>query len=278
MTNPTIIIPVFEETQVLSFSNYYFDQLKLQPIYALDSKRISRRAEVQKLLGREVAIYENPGSCIEASYQNLAALSPTDWVLRIDCDEIPNPAMIAYCRQFANNPTDAYCGFDRDDLRWNDNRLEKVRVGFAFVDNQFRLFNRNKVKFVNRIHTPGFDVPKWKLPFLPLWNAPRSARIYHLQRPFLTDAERAKKIARYDAAGQDKNSMNGARNPKKIYAGHPFMTKNFKTFLRLGNLKTRPELTPTQRRPFLIEQSERRQMPACKQRPAPALQKNLPIA
>ena len=227
MTNPTIIIPVFEETQALSFSKYYFDQHNLQPIYALDSKRSSRRAEVQKLLGREVAIYENPGNCIEASYQNLASLSPTDWILRIDCDEIPNPAMMAYCSQFAAKPTDAYCGFDRDDLRWNENRLEKVKVGFAFVDNQFRLFNRNKVKFINRIHTPGFDVPIWKLPFCPLWNASRNARIYHLQRPFLTDAERTKKIARYDAAGQDKKFHEWGLKSEKDIRWVPFHDQEF---------------------------------------------------
>ena len=227
MPSPTIIIPIFDEKHVLAFSNHYFGLHNLQPIYALDSKRIRRRDEVQKLLNREVAIYENPGNCIEASYQNLAALSPTDWILRIDCDEIPNPAMMNYCNQFVANPTDAYCGFDRDDLRWNENHLEKVKVGFAFVDNQFRLFNRNKVKFVNRIHTPGFDVLKWKLPFLPLWNAPRSARIYHLQRPFLSDTERAMKIARYDAAGQDKKFHEWGQKSEKDIRWAPFHDQEF---------------------------------------------------
>ena len=77
MPNFTIIIPVFEETDALSFSRFYFDALEVKPIYALDSKRSHRHGEVEALLGRAVSIYENPGSCIEANYGNLASLAPT---------------------------------------------------------------------------------------------------------------------------------------------------------------------------------------------------------
>ncbi len=227
----TIIVPVFEETDALAFSNFYFNKLGLQPIYALDSKRISRRAEVEKLLGRAVAIYENPGNCIEASYQNLAALSPTDWLLRIDCDEIPNQAMLEHCARFTARPTDAYCGFDRDDLVWQGTHFQRLKYAPLFVDTQFRLFNRTKVKFLNRIHTPGFHVPKWKLPFLPSWNAPRSARIYHLQRVFITPQQRAEKLARYNAAGQDQQFNNWLARPDESFNWRSFqddaITQNF---------------------------------------------------
>ena len=204
----TIIVPVFEETDALVFSNFYFSKLGLQPIYALDSKRLSRRAEVEKLLNRTVAIYENPGNCIEASYQNLASLSPTDWLLRIDCDEVPNHAILQYCANFVTYPTDAYCGFDRDDLIWREGHVEKIKYAPLFVDTQFRLFNRSRVKFLSRIHAPGFHVPKWKLPFLPGWNAPRAARLYHLQRIFITPEQREEKLARYNAAGQNQQFNN----------------------------------------------------------------------
>ena len=223
----TIIVPVFEETDALTFSNFYFNKLGLHPIYALDSKRISRRAEVEKLLGRSVAIYENPGNCIEASYQNLAALSSTDWVLRIDCDEIPNQAMLEHCARFTMHPTDAYCGFNRDDLIWRDTHFERLNYAPLFVDTQFRLFNRTKVKFLNRIHTPGFHVPKWKLPFLPDWNAPRKARLYHLQRVFITPQQRAAKLARYNAAGQDQQFNSWSARPDESFSWRSFDDKAF---------------------------------------------------
>ena len=204
----TIIVPVFEEADALAFSNFYFNKLGLQPIYALDSKRIHRRSEVEILLGRDVAIYDNVGTCIEASYQNLAALAQTDWVLRIDCDEAPNRAMIEHCAKFVAHPTDIYCGFDRDDLIWREGHFEKIKYAPLFVDTQFRLFNRSGVKFLSRIHAPGFHVPKWKLPFLPGWNAPRAARLYHLQRIFITPEQREEKLARYNAAGQNQQFNN----------------------------------------------------------------------
>lgn len=223
----TIIIPVFEETDALTFSNFYFNKLGLKPIYALDSKRISRRAEVESLLGRAVAIYENPGNCIEASYQNLASLSPADWLLRIDCDEVPNLAMLQHCARFTTSPADAYCGFDRDDLVWRETHFERLKYAALFVDTQFRLFNRTKVKFINRIHTPGFLVPKWKLPFLPGWNAPRTARIYHLQRVFITAQQRAEKLERYNAAGQDQQFNNWLARPDESFKWRSFHDATF---------------------------------------------------
>lgn len=218
----TIIIPVFEETDALAFSNFYFNKLGLQPIYALDSKRISRRAEVERRIGREVAIYDNPGICIEASYQNLAALSPTEWLLRIDCDEIPNQTMLQHCARFTTSPADAYCGFDRDDLVWRETHFQRLKYAPLFVDTQFRLFNRIKVKFINRIHTPGFHVPKWNLPFLPGWNAPRIARLYHLQRVFITPQQRSEKLTRYNAAGQQQGFNNWLSRPDESFQWRSF--------------------------------------------------------
>ncbi len=223
----TIIVPVFEETDALAFSHYYFAALGLQPIYALDSKRIQRRAEVENLLGCEVAIYENPGACIEASYDRLAALSPTDWILRVDCDEMPNAEMLAYCASFVARPTDAYCGFDRDDLLWRGTHLERLKYAPLFVDTQFRLFNSTKVQFLSRIHTPGFRVPKWKLPFVPIWNAPSRARLYHLQRVFITQAQRVEKLARYNRSGQDEKFNDWLSRPDDSFKWRPFYDQTF---------------------------------------------------
>ena len=223
----TIIIPVFEETDALAFSNCYFNALGLVPIYALDSKRVHRRAEVEKMLGRTVAIYENPGNCIEANYHKLAKLSPTDWILRVDCDEVPNAAMLAHCTRFVANPTDAYCGFDRDDLLWRGDHFQRLQYAPFFVDTQFRLFNRTKVRFLTRIHTPGIHVPKWKIPFVPLWNAPRQARLYHLQRVFITPAQRAEKLVRYNSSGQEQKFNDWLSRPDDSFKWRAFHDQDF---------------------------------------------------
>lgn len=181
----TIIIPFYRETTALAFSRFYFEKLGLQPIYALDSKQAARRNEAEDILGRDVVIYDNPGGFVEAHFDRLAALSPTDWILRIDCDEAPNPRMLEHCAAFVKRPTSNVCGFDRDDLLWRGDHFERIKYSPLFFDSQYRLFNRNRVEFISQIHTPGYRIPKWKLPLVPLWHAPLSARIYHLARTFV---------------------------------------------------------------------------------------------
>ena len=227
MNTYTIIIPVFEETAALLFSHAYFSSLGLVPIYALDSKKFSRRQEVEKLLGREVVVFENPGSCIESGYANLAALSPSDWILRVDCDEVPNAAMLQHCAKFVARPVDVYCGFDRDDLIWKGDHFEKLKYAPLFVDTQFRLFNRSKIKYVSRIHTPGFRVPKWKIPFVPIWNAPSRARLYHVQRVFITPQQRAEKLTRYNGAEQDQQFNDWLARPDESFTWRPFNDRQF---------------------------------------------------
>ena len=202
--NISIIIPIFEETSALEFSKFYFDKLNLKPTYALDSKRIERRKSLEEILGQSVSVYDNPGNCIEANYETLANLSTTDWILRIDCDEVPNLQLLEHCAKFIARPTDAYCGFDRDDVLWRGSHFERLKYNPFFFDSQYRLFNRRQVKFVKKIHTPGFEMPKWKLPLIPLWHGPLSARIYHLQRNFTSAQQRAEKVARYNSSGQSK--------------------------------------------------------------------------
>ncbi|MBG1230987.1 hypothetical protein F8B91_01405 [Aestuariivirga litoralis] len=203
MSDFTIIVPVFGETRALQFSAFYFGQLGVKPFYVLDSKKQGRRAEVERLLGCEVAIYENPGNYIEANFERLTDLSPTDWILRVDCDEVPNLAMLQHCAKFVSHPSSNICGFDRDDLVWREDHFERIKQPFWFIDTQFRLFNRKQVKFVKRIHTPGFHVSKWKFPLVPAWHGPLNARLYHLQRPFISQADKLEKMQRYDQAGQD---------------------------------------------------------------------------
>lgn len=227
MNDFTIIVPIFEETNALAFSHYYFSGLGLSPIYALDSKRKDRNVEVAKIIGRPPAIYENPGNCIEAGYEKLSALSPTDWILRIDCDEVPNSEMLRHCAKFVGRPSDSYCGFDRDDLLWRDTHFERLKYKPFFVDSQFRLFNRSKVRFLPRIHTPGFHIPKWKVPFLPRWNAPAAARLYHLQRSFITAQQRAEKLSRYNNAGQKQIFNEWLARPDDSFKWRPFNDSAF---------------------------------------------------
>ncbi len=198
MTDYSIMVPVFAETDALTFSKFYFDSLNLKPIYVLDSKRIDRRDEVERIIGREVLIYDNPGLIAESNFEKFAALSPTDWILRIDCDEAISSALIEHVGAFVKRGKGSIKGYDRRQMRWHENGFE-AQKRFIQRDVQYRLFDRRKVKFVHEIHTPGYKVHP--LQYIP---APRDARIFHLQFVFETAQQRQKKYEIYGTLEQAK--------------------------------------------------------------------------
>ena len=200
LNNFTVLIPVFKETEALKFSKDYFSELGITPQYALDSKRKSRQAEVERCVGRAVPVFENPENCIEANFRRFAALSPTDWILRIDCDEVPSLAALSFANQFATNSNWKIAGFPRIECVPSGATLAAdVTPGFQHFTKfpQYRLFNRKRVWFRSGIHTPGYYLPR-----IQKAEAPPQACLYHLEYVFTSEQERDEKQKRYEAAGQ----------------------------------------------------------------------------
>jgi hypothetical protein len=228
LTDFSILIPVFEETQALAFSRFYFDRLGVRPIYVLDSKRLQRREEVERIIGAEVQIYDNPGLVAESHFERFAALSPTDWVLRIDCDEAPTLAMLHHAGRFVARGKGFIKGYDRRQMRWHEDGFQAVRQ-YPYKDVQYRLFDRRRVKFVQKIHTPGYAIPLWQA-----WPAPLSARFFHLQFVFETRDQRYQKEVRYrQALGQDQNSdwIDPADDRSWIDMPDPLLTQAYRDWL-----------------------------------------------
>jgi hypothetical protein len=193
----TILIPVFDELEALEFSVFYFNKIGIEPLYALDSKRRRRKSEVEKIVGRPVPVFENDkGQIMETGMASLVALSPTDWILRVDCDEVPSLDALAYCREFLASARNRVIGFDRPQLLYSENHLLAVSTP-AYVaeiaSTQWRFFNRRYVKFLPEIHTSGIEVPHRKAVL-----APQSAKLFHLEWLFTSEEQRRKKSANYD--------------------------------------------------------------------------------
>ena len=195
----TIQIPVFDETRALEFSSFYFDRMGLRPRYVLDTQRTPEAEATLRRLGHDPAFFENDKTFIESGYENFAAASPTDWILRMDCDEVPSPEVIGFCREFVRRDERGAAGFKRRELLWHDGRFLMTPLDETAVPNQrqWRLFNRKRVRFLPRIHTPGIE-PESRVP------APPEIAFYHLSWVFLTWEERVQKTARYDAHGQPR--------------------------------------------------------------------------
>jgi hypothetical protein len=205
MTLPfTIQIPVFNETRALAFSAFYFDRLGIQAHYVCDSQRTPEAEATLRRLGREPLFFTNDKPFIENGYESFAAASPTDWILRLDCDEVPSRELIEVCRDFVKQDRVGIAGFVRHHVLWRNDRFLTATTERFTPPNQrqWRLFNRKRVAFNPRIHTPGLHLEN------PV-AAPPEAALYHLSWVFLTYEDRLKKVARYDDYGQPSfNRMN----------------------------------------------------------------------
>ena len=222
----TIQIPVYNETTALAFSNFYFERLGLRPRYVLDVQRTPEAERMLTRLGHEPIYFENDRPFIENGYADFARSAPSDWILRLDCDEAPSPALIAFCREFVAQDNHAVAGFERHQVIWRDGGfLTATTERFSpAAQRQWRLFNRQRVAFDPGIHTPGLVLQHTIA-------GPPDAAIYHLAWVFLSWEDRVSKAARYDAHGQPSGNRDNQLFPiadvdwKPLDA--PFLTRAY---------------------------------------------------
>ncbi|WP_158810269.1 hypothetical protein [Beijerinckia sp. L45] len=193
----TIQIPVFDEIDALKFSAFYFGCIGVEPRYVLDSKHAPAAKAALDSLGCEFGAFDNDKPFIENGYEKFAAASPTDWILRLDCDEIPSIALLEACTNLVSVDAQGIGGFERHQVLWRNNRLLSARADRFTPTNQrqWRLFNRKRVQYNTAIHTPGIHVD------VPIFFPPEACA-YHLAWEFLSWDDRVRKAARYDDHGQ----------------------------------------------------------------------------
>ena len=204
-TDFTILIPVYDETKALVFSKFYFDAIGAKPLYVLNSNRISRQKEVENIVQQPVPIYNNPGLFLEAGFDQYVAQAPTDWILRIECDEAPMPEALSFCREFIRQKRRGIGLFDRSELRWQADHFQEI-IWPDYTGAQWRFFNRSRVKFDHAIHTGGLKVPT-----LGRFKAPIAAQILHLDMVFNSQQEIEEKHAGYERAGHVKSATDLVR-------------------------------------------------------------------
>jgi hypothetical protein len=193
----TLQIPVYNETKALAFSCCYFDRLGICPRYVLDQQCTSSAEAMLRKYVPEPAFFKNDKPFIEHGYQSFAESAPTDWILRLDCDEVPSPALFGAASEFVRNVEHGILGFQRHQVVWDGSRFKSAITDrfLASRQIQYRLFNRRTVKFNPHIHTPGIHLEHIAV-------APPEAMLFHLSWVFLTREEREQKAARYDEQGQ----------------------------------------------------------------------------
>lgn len=192
----TIQIPVFNETDALRFSVRYFASIGRTPSYVFDSQATPEAIATGASLGLPLLRFENDRPFIENGYEAFAAAAPTDWIFRIDCDELPSPEAIRFAEDHAERGA-GIVGFSRHQVIVRDGvAMEPTHKRFdAGTKRQYRLFDRRRVAFDRTIHTPGIMLDA-------VVAAPPECALFHFSWMFLSWEDRLEKAGRYDRFGQ----------------------------------------------------------------------------
>jgi hypothetical protein len=124
-----------------------------------------------------------------------------EWILRVDDDEFPSAALLRWVSSIGVKSLNQAWNISRRELFLHDGEIfysrSPGRFGHPQVPEylcpQGRFYNVERVQYINRIHTMGFESPR----YFPL--APENAFFVHCNCLLRTPAERWEKIRKYEA-------------------------------------------------------------------------------
>ena len=238
------MVPLFDETLAFQFSNYYFKRLGITPYYCFDEQGAIETAELVKASGHPLRSFKNDRPCIENGYQAFVEQSPTDWILRIDCDEVPSSGLLEWCAEYCKSGNVGAVRFERDQIAWRGSRLWiSTHPNFIPARNgALRLFHRGKVEYTTEIHTPGILTDQEV-------SAPLEHRLYHLSWVFRTAEDLKKKSERYDLLGQKLINQVRASYPPDRGPFREFSDRWLTSVFRGWVLEEEPQLSESRPSP-----------------------------
>ncbi len=178
-----------------------YKKLQVEPLYLVDSRTTDDTADILADEHVEFKYVTPDKDRVEAIMAKIPTLCQSDWVLRLDDDELPSATLVKWldsalpqveenavsiCRRTCLLSRDGLMRYSRAEmLYWDETHPE-------FLDPQIRLFRPNRVSYKDEIHTPGL------IPNSPVYRAPCSAFFAHFDWIIRTAAERINKIRAYD--------------------------------------------------------------------------------
>jgi glycosyltransferase involved in cell wall biosynthesis len=190
----SIIIPTINSARYIDIILSYYRESGLDVEVFVDSKStddtpgIVRGHYPPRSIRNEAT---RVGEIIEA----MSMATGSRWVLRLDDDELPSRAMLAFVAgAITKDDADAYSFARHQCAVSKSGRLLRSRAYNPLDHKQWRLYQVDKVQYISAGHTPGFH-----LDGLRLMVAPVEACMVHLDWAVHSFDERQAKVRRYDA-------------------------------------------------------------------------------
>jgi hypothetical protein len=176
----------------------HYRLLGIEPLIILDDTSEDQTEMVLRDKGVSYVKAHSEAPRVEALVQSIPVLVQSDWVIRLDDDELPTEWLCKWANMLAYRAGMAVFGFQRRWIRLRpDGQLDYsnhplIMSPEGVLDTQWRMFRPDAIRFRSDIHTPGFYVPKGS----PI--APHKAFIAHFSWLVRSAQECRRQVDDYD--------------------------------------------------------------------------------
>ena len=189
-----VVIPTINSGRYIDLILAYYHELSIPVTVFIDSKSKDNTAEVAKLFAHEVVTLSNPTPRVGEIIQPMSDHCDTEWVLRMDDDELPSVDMLWFIQSIVESRACDVVGFPRYQALIGCDQLLFDRTQDSDIHRQWRLYRPDRVRFHGKGHTPGFDFKERRA-----LKAPADALMIHLDWVVHSPEERIRKLQRYEA-------------------------------------------------------------------------------
>jgi hypothetical protein len=204
----TIVVPTINSASWIAGIFHFYREAGVDPLFAVDTRSSDGTEKVLADLGARFVTVASSSRRVESLLPAIVASSPTEWLLRLDDDELPSGALLRWLGQVdLDAPVDVH-GFPRCQLVLDDKR-RLMRSRFlsygpsAEFDRQWRMFRRDRAVYSDELHSPGLVIQSGS-------GAPDDALILHFDWIIRSYEERLSKLVRY--RGQSEMAAMRARH------------------------------------------------------------------
>jgi glycosyltransferase involved in cell wall biosynthesis len=144
-----------------------YRELGIEPLYVVDERSIDDTLGfLQDSNARVVTILPRDNFAEAGMIEFAANFLRKEWVLRIDDDEFPSINMLEWLEFASQNSTQNAWSISRRDVSLNNGQFvysnwptRKVFNGESYIHNpQLRFYRTAAVSYIEKLHTPGFEV------------------------------------------------------------------------------------------------------------------------
>jgi glycosyltransferase involved in cell wall biosynthesis len=198
-----IIVPTMNAAPFIDITLSYYANINIPVTVMVDTKSCDSTELCAKQYAKDVKRVDNSSSVVEGMIEQLSRQAGTDWVLRLDDDELPSLAMLAQVAKLITLKDIHAAGFVRKQCAVSTEKTLLASMLHRETDHrQWRLYRPDRMRYTQNVHTAGFE-PVAKHSFA----VPAEAFMVHLDWSLHDYQSRGAKVARYDAHTEGKGSM-----------------------------------------------------------------------